>query len=99
MGEHPASCRDPECELTYVEHLRGFAVAAAATPNRRPETVRIDAKDAAFERDAPAYKALRRQGFQPRDIDGCHELQATAKDRHDIEGTPRVSPQLQELMT
>lgn len=86
---HPACCVDPNCDLEYISHLRGFAVSAHATPTRKPDVVRIDRADKALEVDGAAYRSLRKQGYQPHDVDGCHQLTATAKDVHDIERTPR----------
>lgn len=85
---HPTSCTDPDCGLSYVEHLRGIAIAAAATPTRRPEVVRIDATERRWDKDMGAYRALRRQGYQPEQIDGCDRLSATAKTVDQIEGRP-----------
>lgn len=33
----------------------------------------------------PAYKRLRKDGTQPRSIDGCAELETRAEDRHEVE--------------
>lgn len=76
MGNHPASCRDPECVLAYVEHLRGFAVSAHATPNRRPDVVRIDNKERQFSVDGAAYRRLRKDGLQPPTVDGSAQIEA-----------------------
>lgn len=63
-------------------------VSAQATPTRRPDVVEIDAREARWQRDMPAYKALRADGLQPRQIDGCAELQATARTEAEVEGRP-----------
>jgi hypothetical protein len=47
-----------------------------------------------WDRDMPAYAALRSQGLQPHDIDGCAELQARATIPWEIE-TGRVLPKHQ----
>lgn len=77
MGEHPASCRDPECDLPYVAHLRDIAVSAHATPNRRPDVVRIDRTEARWDRDGDAYKRIRKEGLQPEHVDGSAQLERT----------------------
>lgn len=93
---HPQSCPHPEsCTLRYVEHLRGFAVGVDALPTRavtrnrgmpdEPSSV-TRAREKAMERDLPAYKALRGQGYHPRSIRGADKLSATAQTDGQIEG-------------
>ncbi len=38
-----------------------------------------------WERDMPAYQRLRRNGVQPKAIDGCAEIEARAMDQREIE--------------
>lgn len=40
-----------------------------------------------WDRDMPAYKRLRKNGLQPRQIDGSAELEKKATERWQIEGT------------
>jgi hypothetical protein len=63
------------------------AVAPSATPSRNGggEAVATNAREDRWQRDMPAYKALRAQGIQPRQIDGAHELAAKAHDRMEVE--------------
>lgn len=58
------------------------------------ETVReTTAMASRWEKDMPAYKRLRSEGHQPRMIDGCDQLEATAKDRLTIAtGIPLDTP-------
>jgi hypothetical protein len=52
--------------------------------------------------DMPAYKRLRQQGLQPRDIDGCAELEARAETVREIEAgqllTPSQRKQVSEML-
>lgn len=84
---HPASCKDPEhCTLpSYAAHLIGFGVAAAAQPTRKPHVVREEEKEQQLSADLPAYKRLRRNGVQPRQIDGASSLEQRAEDQFDVE--------------
>ena len=50
--------------------------AGAATVNERERN---------WDRDMPAYKALRKQGLQPKGIDGCAELATRANSQMEIE--------------
>lgn len=63
------------------------AVAPSATPTRNGGAVaaQTNAREDRWQKDMPAYKAMRRQGLQPRQIDGCDELSAKATDRLEVE--------------
>jgi hypothetical protein len=93
---HPQSCRNPDtCPLAYVEHLRGFVIGVDAIPSRavtrtkgmddEPSSV-TRAREKAWERDRPAYKELRRQGYRPRSVRGADKLAATATSDGQING-------------
>lgn len=55
-------------------------VAPSATPTRHPQAVDVNATEAAWHRDMPAYRRLRKDGLQPRQIDGSADLEAKASD-------------------
>ena len=55
------------------------------------QTRDADARQKRWDRDGKAYKALRDQGMQPVQIDGCADLTAKAKDRWYIETGGKVS--------
>lgn len=76
---HPCDCP------SYREHLLSISVAPSAMPSRNPEAVRINAKEAAWQRDMPAYKVLREQGVQPKAIDGAADLAARAETKMEVE--------------
>jgi hypothetical protein len=56
----------------------------------RGDTTRdATAREAQWNRDMPAYKRLVKQGYQPQRIDGCGDLEQTAKgDFHIRSGIP-----------
>lgn len=85
--KHPASCKDPEtCTLpSYAAHLIGFGVGAAAMPTRKAHIVREEVKERRLSDDLPAYKRLRRNGVQPKGIDGSAVLEKRAEDQFDVE--------------
>ena len=60
-------------------------VSAEATPNRRPEPVRIEKKDKALSADLDAYKRLRRDGLQPTGIDGSAEAEKRVNSQWDFD--------------
>lgn len=91
----PSSCKDTDCTLTYRQHLLGIGVAPSATPTRGKgwHASQVNAKEKAWERDLPAYKALRKDGLQPPKIDGSADLQAKATDAgHVTTGMTNIKP-------
>lgn len=83
---------------TYVENcwlckMRSVSVAPAAMPTR--QDVRYSSTDQLernWKKDIPAYKELVKQGIQPEQVDGCHDLALTATKAEDIgaEFTPPI---------
>lgn len=60
-------------------------ISAEAMQTRKPRVAEVNAKQAQWDRDMPAYKAMRGQGIQPPSIDGAADLQARATDKCEIE--------------
>ena len=96
---HPSSCIDPQCDLSYREHLLGLQISPAALPTRsvtRNEgqadepTWKTRARERTWERDRPAFKALRQQGYHPRSVEGSADLSSIATTEAQIEGKPEV---------
>ncbi len=42
-------------------------------------------REARWNKDMPAYRRLRDQGYQPPHIDGCHELERDASTKFEVE--------------
>lgn len=92
LGTIPVVGIHQEEHPEYVEgcdHCRwsSVSVAPSATPTRKggAEAARINAGDKQLAKDRDAYKELRKQGYQPRNVDGCADLATRAVDRFDIE--------------
>lgn len=93
---HPACCKDPDCQLSYVDHLRGFIVGAAAQPSRVNRTPgqpdeplsQTAIRDKRWDRDAAAYERLRKDGLHPPRVDGSAMREREGKTEHDIERRP-----------
>jgi len=100
---HPASCRDPNCALTYREHLLTINVSATAIPNRAvtrsksendqviiPDepTTQTLIREKRWERDNEAYKRLHKQGLRPPHVDGSALRERQATTRYDVERRP-----------
>lgn len=74
-------------------------VGAAALVTRAPDAVAGIAREKRWDKDHPAYKALRKDGLQPRTSEGAHELMMTASSREQVEGLPKLHADRSELLT
>lgn len=62
---------------------------------RGAHTREVDARESRWDKDLPAYKRFRDKGLQPRGIDGCDQLEATAKGRWHVEtGQPHTDDRI-----
>jgi hypothetical protein len=97
-NSHPQCCKNPEtCTLTYREHLIDFGLSATAIPSRavnrtpgQPDEPAIQAhiRERRWERDIPAYRRLRADGLQPREVNGAALREKRGETRYDIESRP-----------
>ena len=74
------------CCATQAEHYRGVALS--------PPTAEVNyrrAKDRALNADMAAYKELRRQGVQPKNVNGSANLARDASTTFEIE-SGRILP-------
>lgn len=78
----PQAC--PECGIHGQRVFTPPNISVYATPHKGADARRVDQKEHNWDKDLPAYKSLRNQGYQPRMIDGCDQLSAMAKERHEI---------------
>lgn len=72
-------------------------ISIDALPNKSPDARRTIATERQWEKDMPAYKALRKNGLQPRAIDGCHMIEANAEDRMEVEMGHKIPKDKREL--
>lgn len=61
------------------------AFGSGTAPTRRAGAEAIESREKRWEKDMPAYKALRAQGLQPPRIDGSANLMANAETRFEVE--------------
>lgn len=66
----------------------GVRMGANTTTSRGARVEEINQRERGWNRDMPAYKRLRKQGLQPRQIDGAAVLEKHANERWQIEGAP-----------
>jgi hypothetical protein len=86
---HAPSVRQLDCDCGMVGRLvlQAPAIFAAALPTKAgmAEVRSINEREDRLARDLDAYKRIRRQGIQPKGIDGCAELEATVNTRTEVE--------------
>lgn len=78
-------CGKPCRCSTYREHLLSVGIAASAMPTRRGEVVDFLTRERALAKDADAYRRLRKEGLQPKGVDGSHRLEARADRAIEVE--------------
>jgi hypothetical protein len=76
-----------------VEGCFGCRVAsvrmgANSTTTRGAQVAGINQTARSWDKDMPAYKRLRKEGLQPRGIDGAAEVEKRATEKWHVEGTP-----------
>ena len=57
----------------------------AGAVNSNPKFQEVEAREKRWNKDMPAYKRLRDQGYQPKGIDGAAALERDATTRFEIE--------------
>ena len=78
---HTINLQTYDCDVCGVEASLVFsspAIAADALPNKKHGVRAIDATERGWDKDMPAYKRLREQGYQPRHVDGAAMAEAEA---------------------
>ncbi len=85
---HPSSCHDPECTLTYRQHLFGISIAPSAMPTRHPEVVATNIRERRWARDIPAFRRLHKEGHPPPLVDGAALRERQAETVYDVEQRP-----------
>jgi hypothetical protein len=61
--------------VLYIGAVNTYGIGA-----RGAETVEVDAREAVWDRDRPAYKRLRADGLQPPSVIGSADLESHATD-------------------
>jgi hypothetical protein len=100
------TCGKPcNCE-SYRAHLLSVGISATATPSRAvtKETNEAIEREKRWEKDMPAYARLRKEGLQPKHVDGAAAMESGANDKLEIEagtklagGTLEVVKEIREL--
>ena len=67
------------CKISHV------AISSDAIPTRRADNARINETERQWHKDMDAYKRLRRDGLQPKKIDGSAKVEARATEKYQVE--------------
>lgn len=79
------------CCASNREHWLSVGFSASAMPSRKASAAATNARETVLSKDMDAYQRLRRDGVQPKRIDGCAAVEKVARSRSDIEGGPGCS--------
>lgn len=73
-----------ECSRVATMHMTSPAIAADALPNKLHGVRAANAQDARWDEDMPAYKRLRKEGLQPKSVDGSRDVERNATDALEV---------------
>jgi hypothetical protein len=91
---HPSSCTNPDCTLSYREHLLTIGYSSSAFPtrlvNRTPglpdePLTQTNIRERRWDRDMSAFKRLIAQGVCPPQMEGSALRERRGETREDIE--------------
>lgn len=85
-------------EGCYGCRLASVAFSGEAMVTRSPDVVAAAARERRWDKDIPAYRALRKNGVQPRTSDGAHELMVKSNTREEVEGLPKLWKHRDEIL-
>ena len=66
--------------------VAGVSFGSNSTTTRGGRVAEINRTEKQWDADMPAYKRLRREGLQPRSVDGAAELERRATTEAQVEG-------------
>lgn len=90
--KHQETHPNLDVEGCFGCRVSGIRFGANESTTRGSQVAQVNAREKGWNKDMPAYKRLRQQGLQPRQIDGAALLEKHATERWQIEGTPVVAP-------
>lgn len=86
-----------ECSRIATLHMASPAIAADALPNKMHGVRATNAREKRWDDDMPAYYRLRKEGLQPRSVDGARLVEQNAKDPLEVQiGRPIGDQHLSE---
>lgn len=86
METHP----NLDVEGCFGCRVAGISFGANPSTTKGQEVALINKRASNWEKDMPAYKRLRKNGLQPKGIDGAAALEARATTAAEVESRPNV---------
>lgn len=86
METHP----NLDVEGCFGCKVAGVRMGANTTTTRGAKVQEVNDRAKRWDKDMPAYRRLRKQGLQPRTIDGAAHLEATATTAAQVESRPDI---------
>jgi hypothetical protein len=86
METHP----NLDVEGCFGCRVAGISFGANPSTTKGQEVAKINERAKNWDKDMPAYKRLRRNGLQPKGIDGAAALEARATTAAEVESRPNV---------
>jgi hypothetical protein len=75
--------------------VSGISFGANPSTTKGQEVAKINQRAKNWDKDMPAYKRLRKNGLQPKSIDGSAALEARATTAAEVESRPNVEKLIQ----
>ena len=85
MIKHQETHPDLNVDGCFGCKIAGISISSAAMPGRKSDSHRINQTEKQWHKDMDAYKRLRKDGLQPKKIDGSHMVEAKAKESYQVE--------------
>jgi len=85
MAKHLKDPETGECSVNcWGCKVESISIAPSAQPTRHPEAARALVKDPLLDKDREAYRRLRRNGEQPKHVQGSAFFEAKANESCEI---------------
>ena len=85
MVKHQETHPNLDVEGCFGCKVANVSISSAAMPGRKAASHRINETEKQWHKDMDAYKRLRKDGLQPKKIDGWHRVEAKAETALQVE--------------
>jgi hypothetical protein len=84
--KHQETHPNLDVEGCFGCRVSGIRFGVNESTTRGLQVAKVNDREKGWNKDMPAYKRLRQQGLQPRQIDGAAALESRATEKWQIEG-------------
>lgn len=85
MMKHQETHPNLDVEGCFGCKIAGVSYSSAAMPGRKAASHQINETEKRWHKDMDAYKRLRKDGLQPKKIDGSANVEAKATEKYQVE--------------